>query len=85
MERSKIGIDSLSGVFFSIVSLVVAMVAIPLLLAFLGSDRFAVWALILTIGSWQNLARLGFSLSLTKFVAKQGRSKEPLKKNSNCG
>jgi O-antigen/teichoic acid export membrane protein len=68
--------NSLSGVIQFIITGIITFLSIPILINYLGSEGYGLFALISVIGNLNVFANLGLNLSLTKFLAEQGKTTE---------
>ncbi len=64
--------NSLSGIILVVINAVLQIITIPILLNYLGSKDYGVFALISTIGLFGYFINIGFNLSVLKFVGEQG-------------
>jgi O-antigen/teichoic acid export membrane protein len=57
-------------------SYLAVLVLNPIILAYIGSERFGLWALVLLFAGYLGLVDLGFGAALTKYVAEYNMKKE---------
>jgi len=71
LERyRRIGLTTVSGLTFRLVSMVLSLVTVPLILGALGKERFGLWSAITTVTAWVALFDLGLSNGLVNRLAK---------------
>ena len=74
MTEKKILIgNSLSGVFQLVITALLTFFSIPVFINKLGTDLYGVFALVSIIGNLSLFTNLGLDVSLTKFIAEQGK------------
>lgn len=68
--------NSLFGVYQSLLSSILFLIAIPIFIKYLGSEKYGIFALYLVIGNLNLLISGGFSSPIVKYISKQGISNE---------
>lgn len=77
MTEKKVLIgNSLSGVFQLVITALLTFFSIPVFISKLGTELYGVFALVSVIGNLNAFTNLGLDVSLTKFIAEQGKSIE---------
>ena len=71
LERyRRIGLTTVSGFTYRLVSMAISLVTVPLILGALGKARFGLWTTITTVTAWVALFDLGLSNGLVNRLAK---------------
>ena len=77
MTKKKVLINnSISGVCQLVITALLTFFSIPVFIHKLGTDLYGVFALVSVIGNLNLFTNLGLDVSLTKFIAEQGKSTE---------
>lgn len=77
MTEKKVLIgNSLSGVFQLVITALLTFFSIPVFINKLGTELYGVFALVSVIGNLSIFTNLGLDVSLTKFIAEQGKNVE---------
>jgi O-antigen/teichoic acid export membrane protein len=74
--RSKLYINSISGLIQNIFATVLLFITIPLFIKILGNDAYGVFVLVSVIGNLNMLTNIGLSTSLIKYLSEQGKCRE---------
>ena len=74
--KSKLFLNSTSGVAQVVVNIALLMITIPIFINKLGVVTYGIYALITAIGSLGVFTNFGFNTSLIKYLAEQGRKEE---------
>lgn len=69
-------VNSISGILQIFVTLILSIIAIPLLIQKLGLEFYGSLSLLLLIGNLNIFVNFGFNASLIKFLARQGKTRE---------
>lgn len=73
MNKKIFTINSLSGVGQIAVNAILTFISLPVLIKFLGIEKYAVFALVSVIGNLGVFTNLGLNTSLIGFLSKQGK------------
>ena len=78
MERyRRIALTTVSGMTARLIGSLLGLVTVPLVLGFLGKDRFGLWAIITTLMAWVSLFDLGMANGLVNMLsAAHGRGEQ---------
>jgi O-antigen/teichoic acid export membrane protein len=78
LERyRRIALTTVSGMTARLIGSLLALVTVPLVLGFLGKDRFGLWAIITTLMAWVSLFDLGLANGLVNMLsAAHGRGEQ---------
>ena len=69
-DRYRFIINSfISGASLRILNIVTNIISLPLIISFLGNEKYGVWIVITTIFTWSNITDLGLNNSLTNSIA----------------
>ena len=68
--------NSASGLLQLLITATLTFVTIPVFIRKLGADNYGIFSIISIVGSVNVFANLGLNISLIKFLAEQGKSKE---------
>ena len=78
LERyRRIALTTVSGMTVRIIGSLLGLVSVPLVLAYLGKERFGLWAIITTLVAWVSLFDLGMANGLVNMLsAAHGRGEQ---------
>jgi O-antigen/teichoic acid export membrane protein len=69
--KSQLRVNMLSGVFSTVINVIVTAVSYPVYLHFLGYERYGVWIVLYTIINFAQLSHLGIAPAVMKLVAEE--------------
>lgn len=79
----RIALTTCTGFASKILSSLLSLISVPILLGYLGKERFAVWAIISSIVAWASLFELGLANGLVNLLsAAHGRNDQSLAQRS---
>jgi O-antigen/teichoic acid export membrane protein len=78
LERyRRIALTTVSGMTVRVIGSLLGLVSVPLVLAYLGKERFGLWAIITTLVAWVSLFDLGMANGLVNMLsAAHGRGEQ---------
>ena len=69
--KDKIARSSITNLFIKPISLILSFIYTPLLLSYLGDEKYGLWATILSVTNWINYCDIGIGHGLRNLLARQ--------------